>query len=175
MKRVLIIHGWGGSEFPHWQSWLAGKLAQENYTVSFPNLPNKDMPLWEEWKEFLLKEIEWFKPQVVVCHSLGNFMWMKLVDELDIRLEKLLLVAPPHLENEIEELATFYPCQIPKDLKSQKSLLVVSTNDKYLKLEDANIIKDRLNIDMKILENAGHINTDAGFGAWDFALEWIKD
>ena len=43
-KKVLILHGWGGSDYPHWQSWSASQLIKENYIVSFPQLPNKDFP-----------------------------------------------------------------------------------------------------------------------------------
>ena len=49
MKKVLILHGWGGSDEPHWQWWLSEKLKQNNYEVSFPSLPNKDLPEFDIW------------------------------------------------------------------------------------------------------------------------------
>ena len=49
-----------------------------------------------------------------------------------------------------------------------------STNDPYLSLEEAIALQSKLNIGMKIMENAGHINTSAGFGKLDCALDWIK-
>ena len=54
-KRVLILHGLGGSDFPHWQAHLASDLIKENYIVSFPSFPNRDNPDLNEWKEFLKK------------------------------------------------------------------------------------------------------------------------
>jgi len=48
-KKVLILHGWGGSPYPHWQAQTAIKLIENNYEVSFPTLPNKDNPNLESW------------------------------------------------------------------------------------------------------------------------------
>ena len=39
-------------------------------------------------------ELEHFKPDIVVCHSLANILWFHICDELDINLDKLMLVAP---------------------------------------------------------------------------------
>jgi len=39
-KRTLILHGWGGSDAPHWQSELASEIAKNYGTVSFPLLDN---------------------------------------------------------------------------------------------------------------------------------------
>jgi predicted alpha/beta hydrolase family esterase len=60
-KRILILHGLGGSDFPHWQAQLASDLIKENYIVSFPAFPDRENPKLEEWKEFLKKELGHFK------------------------------------------------------------------------------------------------------------------
>jgi len=54
-KRVLILHGLGGSDFPHWQAQLSSDLIKENYIVSFPAFPSRDNPKLQEWKEFFKK------------------------------------------------------------------------------------------------------------------------
>lgn len=172
-KRVLILHGLSGSDFPHWQNHLAQDLIKENYTVSFPSLPNKNSPDLNEWKEFIKKEINHFKPQIVVCHSLANILWFHICDELDINLEKLMLVAPVRNE-ELKEAKTFFPYPIAKGLKAKEVIMAVSTNDPYMSLEEAINLQSKLNIGMKIMENAGHINPSAGFGKLDCAMEWIN-
>lgn len=172
-KRVLILHGLSGSIYPHWQAHLAIDLIKDDYTVSFPQLPNKNNPNLQEWKEFVKKEIKHFRPQIVVCHSLANILWFHICDELDISLEKLMLVAPVRNE-ELSEAKTFFPYPIPKDLKSKEIIMASSTNDPYLSLEEAIVLQSKLNIGMKIMENAGHINASAGFGKLDCALDWIK-
>lgn len=172
-KRVLILHGLNGSDYPHWQSQLAMDLIKENFIVSFPSFPSRDNPKLQEWKNFLKKEIKHFNPDIVVCHSLGNILWFHTCDELDIKLDKLMLVAP--VRNEVlEDAKTFFPYPIAKDLKANEIIMAASTNDPYLTVEEAIRLQSKLNIGMKIMENAGHINAASGFGKLDCALDWIK-
>lgn len=172
-KRVLILHGLNGSDYPHWQSQLAMDLIKENFIVSFPSFPSRDNPKLQEWKDFLKKEIKHFNPDIVVCHSLGNILWFHTCDELDIKLDKLMLVAP--VRNEVlEDAKTFFPYPIAKDLKANEIIMAASTNDPYLTVEEAIRLQSKLNIGMKIMENAGHINAASGFGKLDCALDWIK-
>lgn len=172
-KRVLILHGLGGSDFPHWQAQLAIDLIKQNTPVSFPSLPNKNNPDLSEWKKFIKKEIEHFKPTVVVCHSLANHLWFHLCDELDIMLDKLMMVAPVRNE-ELESAKTFFPYPIPSDLKSHEVIMAASTNDPYMNVEEAIRLQSKLKVGMRLLEEAGHINADSGYGKLDCALDWIN-
>ncbi len=172
-KRVLILHGLGGSDYPHWQAQLAVDLIKQNTVVSFPCLPNRDNPDLEEWKEFLINEIRHFKPNIVVCHSLANLLWFHTCDELDISLDKLMLVAPVRNE-EIEEAHSFFPYPIPRNLNAKEAIMVFSTNDTYMNVEEAINLQSKFRVDIKILESAGHINTDSGYGRLDCALPWIN-
>jgi len=175
-KKVLILHGWGGSDAPHWQAWLENELINQDYEVSFPQLPNRDFPKFNEWFEFVCKEIEEFSPHIVVCHSLANIVWFHILQKNDINpLEKLLLVAPVRKDCAIEEVGDFFPYKVPTDLKAKKALLIVSTNDVYMNLHEANELQHELNIEMDILENAGHINADSGFGPLKEAIDWINE
>ena len=172
-KRILILHGLNGSDFPHWQAQLASDLIKENYIVSFPAFPTRDNPKLDEWKSFLKQELNHFKPDIVVCHSLANILWFHTCDELDIKLDKLMLVAP--VRNEVlEEAKTFFPYPIAKDLKANEIIMAASTNDPYMSIEEAIELQSKLNIGMKIMEDAGHINAASGFGKLDCALDWIK-
>jgi predicted alpha/beta hydrolase family esterase len=174
MKKVLILHGWGGSDYPHWQAWCASELIKENYTVSFPALPNKNEPTLELWMETLKKEFDHFKPDIVVCHSLANILWFHFVSNYEIdEIEKLMLVAPVS-KNPIEGVESFFPYPVPSDLKSKEIIMVGSTNDPYMSSEEAIGLASELNVGLKILEDAGHINSDSGFGELSCAVEWIK-
>ncbi|PLY10134.1 MAG: hypothetical protein C0626_06670 [Arcobacter sp.] len=173
-KRVLILHGLGGSDFPHWQAHLARDLIKENYIVSFPAFPKRENPDLNEWKEFLKKELKHFNPDIVVCHSLANILWFHTCDELDIKLDKLMLVAPVSRNRVVKEAQSFYPYPIAKDLKAKEIIMAASTNDPYMEIEEAIELQSKLNVGMKIMEDAGHINAASGFGKLDCALDWIK-
>ena len=173
-KRVLILHGLGGSDFPHWQAQLAKDLIKQNTPVSFPALPNRDNPKLEEWKAYLKKEIEHFRPTIVVCHSLANILWFHTCEELNIKLDKLLLVAPVRNEK-LEDAACFFPYPVPNDLKAKEVMMTGSTNDPYISVEEAIRLQSKLKIQMRILEEAGHINAASGHTRLDCALRWINE
>jgi len=175
-KKVLLLHGWGGSDFPHWQSWLAGELAKEYGSVSFLKFSNFDFPQKDEWMEELTSELDNFNPDIVICHSLANTLWFHLCNERVIQeIEKLYLVAPPTLDAKIEELKSFFPVKIPKKLYAKKTLLVSSTNDPYMDMQEVQRLSSTLHVEMKTLKNAGHINADSGYGEWQWMLNEIKD
>ena len=172
-KRVLILHGLGGSDYPHWQAQLAADLIKQHYVVSFPSFPNRNNPKLEEWKSELKKELKHFNPDIVVCHSLANVLWFHSCDEIEISLEKLMLVAPVSRNRVVEAASTFYPYPIAKDLKAKEVIMLASTNDPYMTEEEALELKEHLSVEIKVLKNAGHINADSGYGSHDFALEWL--
>lgn len=175
-QRVLILHGWGGSDYPHWQSFVAQEIAKDYGCVSFLKFSDIDSPNKDVWLNELKKELEEFRPTVVVCHSIANILWFHLCNEsTDIELEKLFLVAPPSLRCDIKELSTFYPCNIPAKLYAKQSLLITSANDPYISLNEALNLQKELNIDIKVIEDGGHINVSSGFGEWKWMVEAIKE
>ena len=174
-KKVLLLHGWGGSDSPHWQSWLAGELAKDYGKVSFLEFSNYDFPNLGMWKKELKQELDEFKPDIVICHSLANTLWFHLCQEDNfIEVQELYLVAPPSLTCEIKELKSFFPVHMPTNPHAKKTILVTSTNDPYMTIDEAKELQSSLGVEMKVLQNAGHINADSGFGEWRWILKKIK-
>ena len=175
-KKILILHGWGGSDFPHWQSWLAGELAKDYGCVNFFKFTNPDTPELGIWKKELLEQLQEFKPDIVICHSLANTLWFHICNDNDVQIEpveKLFLVAPPSLKCKIDELKSFFPLQLPTNLDAKETLLVASSNDPYISLDEIKTIQEKLAINTKILNDAGHINSDSGYGEWRWILEEV--
>jgi predicted alpha/beta hydrolase family esterase len=174
-KKVLILHGWQGSPYPHWQALTTDELTKEGYIVSFPNLPNKNLPVLNQWLSFLEKEFNSFKPDIVVCHSLASILWFHFIKKFNIEsIEKLMLVSPVSMNCEIKELKTFFPYPIIKDLRAKEIIMVGSTNDPYMSSDEIMDLQNKLNIGLKILDNAGHINESSGYGELSCAAQWIK-
>ena len=98
---------------------------------------------------------------------------MSIAEEIE-EVERLLLVAPPGLHTDIDLLKSFFPATLPATLAAKEAMMVVSTNDPYLSLEEAHAMQEKLNCEMLILENAGHINDKSGYGPWPWVLEWAK-
>ncbi len=172
--KTLLLHGWGGSDYPHWQAWLAGQLASNYGTVSFPLLDNPHYPSRNRWIKQAKKSLKDFKPETVVCHSLGCTLWFWLSQERLETLKHLILVAPPSIETSIDTISTFFPLTLPETLYAQKIDLVASDNDPYIKIDEAKEMSKQYNANLITLKNAGHINAESDFGEWEQMLNLVR-
>lgn len=173
MVKVLILHGWHGSDLPHWQAWLAQALVLEDCIVAFPKLSDNASPNKDIWLNQAREIIEDFRPDIVIAHSLANILWFHLAGSISYTVKKLLLCAPPRDLSDYDEVKSFFPSPIPTSLSAAYSLLLVSDNDPYISIDEANLLASKLNIPLEIIHNAGHINADSGFGEWPWVKEWI--
>ena len=167
--RVLILHGWGGSDYPHWQAKLACNIACNYGRVSFPLLKHPHFPKLKDWLKQLDEEIKTFKPNIIVCHSLANTLWFWYANSSSYVVDKLYLVAMPSLNTKEHTIGSFFPAPTPKALNAKEAIFVASTNDKWCSIKEVKELAATYNAKLKILENAGHINEENGYGDW----EWI--
>lgn len=175
MKKVLILYGWHGSDAPHWQAWLKEALEKDGFKVSFPQLSDKLKPHKDIWVEEARQAFQALKPDIVITHSMGNTLWFHLCNEKLIHsVENLLLVAPPRDLSDYEDVQSFFPVETPTDLHAVESLMVCSDNDPYMDLEESRELSHDLKCELKVLKDAGHINSDSGFGPWPWVLEWVR-
>jgi len=168
MRKTLILHGWGGSDTPHWQAELAAEIAKNYGTVSFPLLDNCHFPSKNRWIKQVKAILEDFKPDTVVCHSLANTLWFWLCQEEGMEeIERLFMVSPPSLQTQEKTIHTFFPCTLPKNLYAKEIHMIVSDTDPWVKMDEAKSIASQISADFTIIPDAGHINDESGYGKWD--------
>jgi predicted alpha/beta hydrolase family esterase len=180
----LIVHGWQNRHPEgHWQKWLARELRAQGHQVCYPQLPNPDHPRVAEWLAALRDQLVQMRyhERVVICHSLGAMAWLHLAHGGGPHspVDRLLFVAPPsagYLATE-PALAAFEPPEPVGDLVRASSRteprLVCSDNDPCCK-EGANRAYPT-GFDVTMIRGAGHIDIDAGYGAWPSLLAWCSD
>jgi len=168
MNKTLILHGWGGSDTPHWQAELAAEIAKNYGTVSFPLLDNCHFPSKNRWVKQVKILLEEFKPDTVVCHSLANTLWFWLCQEEIPQVKRLFMVSPPSLTTEEATIKTFFPCKMPEELYAKEIQMIVSDNDPWANMEESKKIALHYNMPITVIKNAGHINDDSGYGKWKF-------
>ncbi len=178
--KVLILHGWGGSDAPHWQAELAATIAKAYGTVSFPLLDNCHFPTKNRWVKQLKAILKDFKPDTVVCHSLANTLWFWLCQEQDFmqkipEIKRLFMVSPPSLSTEIDTIKTFFPCRLPENLYAKEVQMIVSDNDPYIQVEEAKSMAQQYDIPVTVIQDAGHINADSGYGKWPLIETLVLD
>lgn len=173
--KVLILHGWGGSDAPHWQAELAAQIAKEYGTVSFPLLDNCHFPSKNRWVKQVKTILEEFKPDTVVCHSLATTLWFWLCEEDILTVERLFMVSPPSLHTSEDTIKTFFPCKIPQDIHAKKVHMIVSDNDPWVEMEEAKTLAEHYDMPLTVIKNGGHINADSGYGKWEFIEKLVME
>jgi len=175
--KVLLLHGWGGSEDPHWQAWLTGELAKRHYPVHFPRLPDMYNPKKKSWIKRVDKILEEFTPDIVVCHSLGCILWFHMIKELTKlpHIKQLVLVSPPSFQTEIPKIESFFPVPEVEHLNADHTVIIGSDNDPYVSLEEIEALASRYNASCEVMMGAGHINKGSGFGPFPKLLLMLTD
>ena len=162
------MHGWGGSDAPHWQAELAAEIAKNYGTVSFPLLDNCHFPSKNRWVKQVKQILEDFKPDTIVCHSLANTLWFWLCQEEGIpQVERLFMVSLPSLYTKEKTIKTFFPCPLPQNIHAKEVHMIVSDNDPWVNMDEAQDIATQIGAEFTTIYNAGHINDDSGYGKWD--------
>ncbi len=91
-KRILDLHGWGSDPKSEFHPWLKSELLKFGYIVDCPKLPNTDNPVVEEQVQYLLKNYN-REYNIIIGHSLGGCVSMKLIPHLNYSIDKLILIA----------------------------------------------------------------------------------
>jgi predicted alpha/beta hydrolase family esterase len=166
----LILHGYQGSGPGHWQTWLAGRLRAGEATVHYPDLPDADHPQLRAWLDALASELDAIgEPPTVICHSAACALWLHHVAEGGKPAERVLLVAPPSRAGVPDILGSFFP--VPDVELGGAARLVYSDNDPYCPEGAGSLYRGPADV----LPGQGHINPDAGYGAWPAVEAWARD
>ena|ERR1700687_1439675 len=177
---IVIVHGYDGSGPGHWQRWLQAELRRRDVPVVFPDLPDPTAPRKELWVAALDRIVaaSGGAPLTFVCHSLGCWAVDHLLAERAPRaVHAALLVAPPSPFLMFEPVESFLPP--PRRAAAwaplaARTLVVGSDTDEFTSPEEFEEIAGAIGAHCQIIPGAGHINTDAGYGSWPFALDWLR-
>jgi hypothetical protein len=114
----------------------------------------------------------------VLTHSLGGLLWLHHAARLpSVRAERVLLVAVSQPFEDWPESAGFRPTPLSREgvaAAARETLMVCSTNDPWSPPETSQRVADTIGVPIHWLEDAGHINTEAGYGPWPWVEEWSR-
>ena len=188
MAKVLILHGWTNRRQPgHWQRHLASALRKQGHIVAYPQFPNPDQPKLAEWQELLVAELDILAEieageTIVIGHSLGCINWIQAAATGQIAkpVDRVLLVAPadPRVLGEVEGLQVDLAdaAVVASAHASTASLnILASEKDKWTPRGIQATFGEPLSLTPIILEGAGHLSLDDGFGYWQGVIDWVND
>jgi predicted alpha/beta hydrolase family esterase len=181
----LIVHGWQNRRpAGHWQQWLAGELAALGHQVRYPQFPEPDEPVLEDWQSLLRAELGRLHGghRVLICHSLAVLLWWQAAPGLDRQWpDRVLLVAPPSPDvlRRYAAVTAFAPPGIeataPHPDLLERTRLVAADDDPYFPGGAAPFYAERFGVDVDVIRGGAHLDLPAGYGAWPSVLDWCAD
>lgn len=164
----IIIPGWQDSPPGHWQSLWAAELPgavrvqQDDWMV----------PSRSAWVASISRTIlAQRQPMVIAAHSLGCIATAHLPPEVAARIHGALLVAPADPERR-GVLADFAP--VPYHKLPYPNIVVASNTDPFCPVRTAGAYARAWGSEFVRLQDAGHINLEAGFGPWPLGLALLQ-
>ncbi len=157
---VVLMHGFEGRGDQGWFSETKHFLEQKGLSVYNPDFPNSNNPSYIEWKKFfdnnVLSKIN--KNTIFIAHSLAPTFLIRYLSENDLKLNKVLFVAPAIRKNKnIPEIDDFFEnFNLQKVKKSINQIIVIYSNDPYIPKEDFEYIIREADAEEIYIENKEH-------------------
>jgi predicted alpha/beta hydrolase family esterase len=191
-EQYLILHGWENHRpAGHWQRWLAGELESRGAVVRYPQLPEPDVPVLDDWIDALESELRATDAAslTVIAHSLGCLLWLAYAARRASGgvhgaegpvARRLVLVAPPagSVVRGIPEIAGFAPtldCAAAATAlaatASDRGVVVAGTNDPFCPEGAEHAYARPLGLDFVPVDGGGHLTIDDGYGPFPLVLE----
>ncbi|MBP7832160.1 MAG: leucine--tRNA ligase [Candidatus Levybacteria bacterium] len=91
--RFINLHGFTGSSTKNFFPWLASELTKKGHTVETPDLPEADLGSVEKQVQYVIDNYTFDENTVLLGHSLGSVVALKVLERLKSPVKKLVLVA----------------------------------------------------------------------------------
>jgi predicted alpha/beta hydrolase family esterase len=169
MKNAIILHGrpskaeYYSEKYPsmsnsHWLPWLQKQLLNHDIFTATPEIPLSYEPLWKRW----VKEIERYDltpDTILVGHSCGGGFWVRYLSEhKEIKVGKVVLVAP-WIDVEQEDPNKFFDFEIDPDIATRTSQLVLfNSSDDVSEIQTSvtKLRKEIKGLEYREFNNRGH-------------------
>jgi hypothetical protein len=168
MKRLFIVHGWGGRPDKGWLGWLNAESTKRGFKVVAELMPEPEFPKIGPWVS-KLKELVGTPDgdTYFVGHSIGVQTIIRYLESLpeNSRVGGAIFVAGwfnlKKLDTDEEKEVAGPWLSTPIDLKKvrtiiSRSVALFSDDDPYVPVEDSRLFRDGLDSKIIIERNKGH-------------------
>ena len=183
--KVFIIPGFNDSGPTHWQSWLQVRLPHVA-RLEGVDWTRPDLSSWVDQAQSQVQALG--QPVWLVAHSFGCLVAATLAAIAPELVRGIVFVAPAEprrfavdggLRNtrfdqtaqEIRSLVDIVPHALPASIQS---VVLGSENDPWLAFPDAEALAEGWRSHFVNLGEAGHVNTDSGYGPWPALLHQME-
>jgi len=172
MKKIYLVHCWGGTVNDGWYPWLKKELDKYNVEVIMENMPNTEKPIIKEWISKLDRVVDILNEDIFfIGHSIGCQTIMRFLETKETtKIGGILFVAPwlDLLPNEMDEESNKIAYEwintsinFDKIRQFTNNIIAIFSNDDYfVSVENELQFKNKLDAKTIMLENKGHISQD---------------
>ncbi len=171
MKKVYLIHGWGGSSEGGWFDWLKKELPKKGFDIEAFDMPDTDNPKIEVWVKYLEKKIpaeKLDKHTYFIGHSIGCQTIMRYLEKLPKQKEigGCVFVAGwfDLINLDPEEMRIAHPwinthIDFSRITRHTKNLLAIfSDNDLYVPKSEKEKFRKNLGAKIIVKKKQGHFD-----------------
>jgi uncharacterized protein len=171
MKRVYLIHGWGGNSEGGWFDWLKIELSKKNFKVEAFDMPETEKPTIENWVGYLEKKIdseELDEETFFIGHSIGCQTILRYLEKIPKHKKiggcvfvagwfKLINLSPEEMQ--VAHPWTSGDINFERVLQHTDNFLAIFSNDDPLvALEEKDVFEKELGAKIIVKKNCGHFN-----------------
>ena len=160
MKRVILLHGNGGSTgADNWQPYIKRELEKLGTICLSPNLPDNVLSRKEHWFPYFESTLKLSENDIVVGHSSGALAILKYAETHKLGGSALVGVYHTDLGYEDEKTSGYF--DTPWNWEAIKSnqpwtVIFASVDDPYIPIEEPKHIRDQLGSEYHELVGEGH-------------------
>lgn len=178
--RVIIIHGTLGSPEGNWFPWLKAELEKQGIKAITPRFPTPEGQSLQAWLA-ILNKYKMDEDTILVGHSIGPTVIMKKLQQLDKPIRAVILVSGwiGKIDNsEYDKLnKTFFEGEFNWERikkNAGKIVMFYGDNDPYVSMKLARELASKLGVELRVIKNGGHLNSEAGYTKFPEVLAEIK-
>ena len=180
--KIYVFHGTKGSPDGNWFPWLKRAGATLGHEVVTPRLPTPEGHSLAAWLSAVDEQCgEISTDAILIGHSLGAVLCLRLLERLKSPVRGTILVAPPYRDIGIQEYddlnASFFPEPFNWDsIKARAGAisLIVGDKDPYVPHDHFLIYSKGLDIPPIVVTSGGHLNSESGFVTFPLIKELLE-
>lgn len=183
MKKVFLIHGFGGQPNGGWRPWLMGELDKRDVYAFALSMLTPRTPNVNEWVGEIARYVDRNKEDEIylVGHSLGSAAILNYLESTNSKIAGAILVSGRCVNPTREETAGFYRGKESTfdfekiKTKAEKFLVIHGDNDDKVPFENAEIMSKGLGCELVVIKNGGHLGGKDGFDKFPEVLEGLME
>ena len=173
MKKIYLVHCWEGHANDGWYPWLEKEISDENVKLIKFDMPNTENPKIEEWVNFLDSKVNNLdKDTYFIGHSIGCQTIMRYLETKEVsHIGGMLFVCPwlDLLPEAIADEESYFtakpwittPINFNKIIEFTDNInCIFSDDDYFVSLNQEKEFREKLNANIYVVKNKGHISAE---------------